>query len=283
MKSIYCGLVGLALSVALLAAPNIAMAQKVSTIGLGDIRYDVKNARSNRQPENVISSVNSGLKSALLNTRKFTVLDYAQLTQRLNKQNLRLENYYSKAYQGTEYSQAGLDYILTATINEFGSFQQKRGQSESIVGLVEIDFRLIGVAHLTQDIDSSVSAQSSAIVEIGNSQLSDQVLDQAIAKSVDQLVDKVTVSLFPIRVMQISEEGVITLNYGKGLFNSGDTVVVFEKDKDVVLDKSGQVTGSSVATLQIISSEKKFATAQVLDGYDRLELGQKGHLLEPGR
>jgi len=282
MKSIYSGLVGAALSIALCAVPDIAAAQKVGTIGVGDIHYEVKNPKTDRQPENVINAINSGLNTALIKTRKFTVLDYAQLTQRLDKQSLRLEDYYTKKYSGTEYSQAGLDYILTATITEFGAYRQKRGKSENAVGLVDLDFKLIGVADQTQDIESSVSAQTNARVAIGDDQVVEQVLDQAIEKSVDQLVDKVITGLFPIRVMKISDEGEITLNYGSGLFKQGDTVLVFEKGEDVVLDESGQAIGNSIATLQIISAEKKFANAQALDGFDSLELGQKGHLVLSG-
>jgi len=77
MKSIYSGLVGAALSIALCAIPNIAAAQKVGTIGVGDIHYGVKNPKTDRQPENVINAINSGLNTALIKTRKFTVLVFS--------------------------------------------------------------------------------------------------------------------------------------------------------------------------------------------------------------
>lgn len=280
MKSIFS--VFVVLFVAFLSTQNIAIAQTIGTIGVGDIKYGVTNKQSTRSPENIISAINSGLNDALIKTRKFTVLDYAQLTERLSKQNLRLQDYYNKTYQGTEYSQAGLDYILTATVTEFGSFRQKRGESENAIGLVDIDFKLIGVADVTQDIESSVSAQTSARISFGDDQVIEEVLDQAIVKGVDQLVDKVIADLFPIRVMKIAEDGAVTLNYGNGLLKAGDKVLVFNKDEGIILDESGKAIGDAIATLQIITSEKKFSSAQALNGFDNLELGQKGKLVLSG-
>jgi len=279
MKSIYCGLVAFATLFVMFATHNVALAQTVGTIGVGDINYEVSGQKHNRRPENIINAINSGLNDELIRTRKFTVLDYAQLTQRLSKQSLLLDNYYTKKYSGTEYSQAGLDYILTATITEFGTFRKKSGRSDTMVGLIDMDFKLIGVADLTDDFESSISAQTTASVTIGDDQAVDDLLDKVIAKSVDQLVDKVITNLFPIRVMKISDEGQVTLNYGAGLFSAGDTVLVFEKGEDVVLGENGEAIGNSVATLQILSVEKKFASAQALDGFKNLELGQQGHLV----
>jgi len=260
MKSIYSLFISSA--IALFAAQNFAVAQTVGTIGIGDIKYEVRNQQSARSSDSIISAINNDLNNALINTRKFEVLNYSQLTQRLSKQNLRLQGYYDKTYQGTEYSQAGLDYILTATVTELGSYRQNSDQSDNAVGSVAIDFKLIGVADVTEDFESV-----------------DGVLEQTIVKGVELLVDKVIVNLFPIRVMKISEEGDITLNYGKGLLKAGDTILVFDKDEDIVLDKNGNATGESVAKLQITSTQQKFSNAQTITGFDNLELGQKGHLV----
>lgn len=277
MKSIYSLFISSA--IALFAVQNFAVAQTVGTIGIGDIKYEVRNQQSARSSDSIISAINNNLNSALINTRKFEVLNYSQLTQRLSKQNLRLQGYYDKTYQGTEYSQAGLDYILTATVTELGSYRQNSDQSDNAVGSVAIDFKLIGVADVTEDFESNVSVQSIVPISAGDNQAVDGVLDQTILKGVELLVDKVIVNLFPIRVMKISEEGEITLNYGKGLLKVGDTILVFNKDEDIALDKNGNAAGESVAKLQVSSTQQKFANAQALSGFDNLELGQKGHLV----
>lgn len=255
-------------------------AQTVATIGVGDITYSAGTSEL-RPKENVISALDSGLNEALLNTRKFTVLNYAALTERLQKQGLNLDGYYNKSYTGTEYSQAGLDYILTADVTDFGLQSQARGSEQSAESLVEIEFKLIGVADVTSDIESDVSAKISKQVSEGSA-ASGQLLDEAIDQAVEQLVDKVISSLFPIRVMQIAEDGEIKLNYGAGVLAPGDKILIYPLDKELVFDEGAEVAADSIATLQIVASETKFARAKALDGLDQIVKGQQGQLLLTG-
>jgi len=108
-------------------------------------------------------------------------------------------------------------------------------------------------------------------------------MEQAIQQSVSQLVDQVISTLHPIRIMRIDDDSVITLNYGQGILESGDTILVYPKEQDIELDASGEPVGEAIATLQVITTQKKFASAQALDGFDRLEKGQKGQLVLTGR
>ncbi len=256
--------------------------QQVGTIGVGDISYSA-DAKPDLLPvENVLSALNEGINSALIETRKFTVLDYAQLKSRIEQQERTLEGYYAKQYTGIAVNQRGLDYILKAEVTEFGLFKQKRGNSEDTVGLIEIDFDVIGVADVTDDFSSSVSAQYSTRITASDAEADQDVVDRAIQQGVDQVVDQVISTLFPIRVMKIADTGAITLNYGEGLLDVGDTVLVYPKDTDIVVDKSGEAVGDAIATLQIVSTEPKFSVAQALNGEDVLEKGQKGHLVLTG-
>lgn len=255
------------------------MAQTVGSIGIGDITIDASVDEPLKSRADTIEAIESGLNNALIKTRKFTVLNHDQLTDRLRKQGRSLASYYDKSYSGTEYSQAGLDYILTANVTELGVFTKKRSKSENVIGLLDIDFRLIGVADVTSDISSGVSAQVSKRVVTGDENQVDEVLDEVVAQAVNQLVDQVIAGLFPVRVMQIADNGEIKLNYGAGLLSPGDTVLVFPKGQDVVVDESGEVIAESIATLQIVSVEKKFAAAQALTGFSNIEKGQQGHVL----
>ncbi len=275
----YAGLFVLAASIFWSAT---SYSQQVGTIGIGDISYSAKENPDLLPVDNVLSALNDGINSALTETRKFTVLDYAQLKSRVEQQDRTLEGYYAKQYTGPAINQRGLDYILKADVTEFGLFKQKRGDFEDTVGLIEIDFDVIGVADVTDDFSSSVSAQYTTRIVASDTQANQDVIDRAIQQGVDQVVDQVISTLFPIRVMKIADNGAITLNYGEGLFDVGDTVLVYPKDTDLVVDKSGEVVGDAIATLQIITTERKFSLAQPLNGEDVLEKGQKGHLVLTG-
>lgn len=256
--------------------------QQVGTIGVGDISYDAEVNADLVPVKNVLSAVNSGINNALIETRKFTVLDYAQLKARIDQQARTLEGYYTKQYSGNAVNQRGLDYILKANITEFGLFKKRPEDPENVVGLIDIDFDVIGVADVTDDFSSSVSAQYSSRITAGDTEAGQEILDRVIQQGVDGVVDQLISTLFPIRVMKIADDGAITLNYGEGLLEAGDTVLVYPTGVDLVVDESGEVIGDAIATLQIITTERKFSTAQALVGQDALEKGQKGQLVLTG-
>jgi len=210
------GLLSLA---ALLLSSSQVMAQQVGTIGIGDVTYSAKNSSTVRSSQYVLNAFNNGISRKLANTRKFSVLGYSELTDRLKKQGRTLDGYYAKTYTGTTKIQ--------------------------------------------------VSGETSA----------QEVLDAAIQRAVYQLVDQVISSLFPIRVMKIDDNGMVTLNYGAGWLEAGDTIFVYPADAEVVIDKSGNSIGDAVATLKVFTSDRKFAVAQAVNGYEGLEKGQKGKLL----
>lgn len=256
--------------------------QQVGTIGVGDISYSAEPNQALMPVEKVLSTLDSKINSALIKTRKFTVLDYAQLKSRIEQQERTLEGYYAKQYTGNAVNLRGLDYILKADVTEFGLLEEKRDNSENAVGSIDIDFEVIGVADVTDDFSSSVSAQYSTRITAADTELDQDLIDRAIQQGVDQLVDRLISTLFPIRVMKIADDGTITLNYGEGLFDVGDTVLVYPKGTDIVTDESGEVIGDAIATLQIITTERKFSLAQALKGQEALEKGQKGQLVLSG-
>lgn len=269
-------------SIALVAAgllvTHSASAQLVETIAVGDVTFSAKGDDGVSSKSAVIADIDTALNKALLNTRKFYVMTYAQLNTRLAKQGIDLQDYYNTDHKDSRYIQVGLDYILTTDVVEMGIFEQERGDSTASTALVEIDFRLIGVADLTADIVSSVSVQLPAPSDANQ----EVVLQSAVTQAVDQLVDQVVAALFPIRVMEIAGDGQVKLNYGAGLFAPGDTVMIFPKGDAVSVNQAGQVVGEAIATLRITSVETKFADAQALEGFSELEKGQRGQLLSDG-
>jgi len=281
MKKIVYGLLLIFTFVSPLIAVRV-LAQTVGTIGVGDISYLAKAAENLPSKEHIIRTINSRLNGELIKTRKFEVLNYAQLSKRISRQGLNLNDYYSKKYSGTEYLQAGLDYILTVDVTKVSSITQKRGESQGNVGSVELDFKLIGVADITNDLVSGVSAQVAMPVSATGAADNDGLIDSTVRKAVDQLVDQVISNLFPIRVVKIADNGEVTLNYGEGLLKAGDTVLLYEKDAEVAVNKAGQVVGDAIATLQIVTSETKFANAKALNGFQAIKKGQRGQLVLTG-
>ncbi|MBL4673387.1 MAG: hypothetical protein JKX81_14105 [Arenicella sp.] len=287
MKKI-AGLISVA---AILISSAQVHAQHVGTIGIGDITYNIEansGARTDlRSPEYVLSALNNGISGGLTKIRKFKVLGYPQLTARIDEQDRTLDGYYKSKYTGNALLQAGLDYILKANVSEFGIVKQESGKPGAAIGLMVIEFKLIGVADATNDLSSKVIARvyrpkDPKTASAGDQAAAQQLLDRAIQQAIKQLVDQVVTNLFPIRVMKISENGVITLNYGKGLLKVGDTVMVYPIGTDTTVDEFGEPVGVAISSLQITSTEKKFAVAKIVDKQQELKKGQKGQLILTG-
>ncbi len=267
---------------AMIFSSTQAIAQQVGTIGVGDITFSADKRGESQFTEHVHSALNLGINSALAKTRKFTVLDYSQLKARLNEQGRNLNDYYAKKYSGNAVAQAGLDYILKADVTKFRVSKETLGSSGNETGLLGINFELIGVADATEDFRSSVETKFSARLEVGDQGMTKKALDNAVQQAVDQMVSQLVSRLFPVRVMSVAEDGTVTLNYGEGFLETGDTVVLYSTEADNIIDELGQVLGDVVMTLKITSAKRKFATAQVLGDQQLLKIGQKGQRLVTG-
>jgi hypothetical protein len=272
-------IVGLLSLAAMLISSAQVCAQQVGTIGIGDITVSAEASVERHTVEGIITAVSSGINTGLNNTRKFSVLDYRQLQTRITQQDRSLADYYNKKYTGNALSQAGLDYILRTDVTEFSLLAEAPDGSEKSTALMNIEFELIGVADVTDSLNSKVVTQISKSISARDDDSGEKLLDSVIQRAVKQLVDQVVSNLFPVRVMKITEEGVITMNYGEGMFTVGDTVMIYPIGTDATVDQSGEPMGASIATLQITSTEQKFAIAKVLDGQQALEKGQKGQLV----
>lgn len=250
-----------------------AIAQTISTIGIGDFEYLVESKAANDKTTlETLESVSVQIYKDLISTRKFKVLDKIQLTKQLSAENFSADGYYDGRYQGEKYHLTGLDYILTGKITEFGVFDKPSSPDNSKVALVEFDFRLISTSFGSKDISSTATAQL-AVTDDGDSE---SVLDQLIQNMSKEVLAKILSQEFPLRVMKVSKEGIITLNYGRGLLKPGDTVKVFAKQKK---NKADPTNRRVVGTLQIVNTGPKFSTAQILDGSKKITRGLKAEIL----
>lgn len=254
-------------------------AQILGTVSVGDVFYKGKNSQY-RPGEDLSADLKVGLESALLKSRKFNVLNSEELLKRLQKQRRDLPSYYANSYASKPYDQAGLDYIIKVDINDFGVFKQKRGESDALVVMLGLGFNMYGISDVTEDIVDSVAAQVVSKQQgYENQDALQSLIDEALQKAVNQIQDKIISKLFPLRVMSLSDTGDIKLNYGDGLLSVGDTLVVSPADIEIKIDVSGEVLSDIIATIKIVSTERKFSIAQALEGYEKLEKGQQATLL----
>jgi len=266
----------LALLVNLFFAISTTSAQTIASVGVGEFELDVDSEQlGSRSATDVLETLSGNLDNTLAGTRKFRVFDTNALNQELAKHNLNAQGYYDGSYRGEKYDLSGLDYIVTGTITELGLFDRNSDSSDQKVALVDIDFRLIGTSFNTEGFSDSTSVQLNVDSDSGQSEIA--TMNKAIQLASNEITKKVMGQLFPIRVMRISEQGEVILNYGQGFLSAGDTVQVYSGNSSASNGASepGPASGNVVATLQIISSGAKFSSAQVLDGSDKIANGMK--------
>ncbi|WP_353409081.1 hypothetical protein [Arenicella sp. 4NH20-0111] len=253
-------------------------AQTVGTIGVADITYKASEQKL-WNDANVVKEVAASLNSELVQTRKFTVLDLPQVERRLSTQGLTLAGFYAKEYKSTELLQAGLDYILTVDITDFSFASNGSSDNVKAKGIVSMDFRLLGVADVTADFESQVMAQTSLTLPANSKFDSTNLMRQAVKQASEELVDQVVTTLHPVRIMQINDEGLITLNYGNGFLEADDVVLVYGADQQISLDENGRIVGEPVGRIKVTSARRKFSSAQAIDGFTSLEKGQAGQVV----
>lgn len=253
---------------------NLVNAQTVATIAVADITVSAKSASSLSSNQDLAQALSEGLLTALKETRKFSLLSNAELTTRLTDQRRNVQGYYDKSYKGEQYLQVGLDYILTADVTEFSVSQPSSGS-------MKVDLKLHGVADVTADFNTSASVRLGS-ANGSNKDASAKAMnssDDLLALGVEELTERVSLNLFPVRVIKLNEDASVSLNYGAGLFSVGDTVLVYPLQEDAPLNQAGSPSGNPIATLQVTNTDKKFATARAVDGFDQLVKGQKAVLL----
>ena len=266
----------------LLSCP-FTQAQTVGTIGIGNINLNLDRKTSElRSGQQILIDINQRLNATLSNTRKFKLLDYSELNTFLTDRSLKLESYYEPEHKNAQvdFLLAGLDYILSADVSNLGVYTQKRGSSTVLTGIISIKFTMLGVADATNTFTTEVTGQTTKWVQAGENFDPVSVLDQTIQQGIDKIVLRIVSRLFPIRVMQISENENIRLNYGNGFLKAGDTVFVYNGGVNDIFDNNGQAIAESVATLQVTDVDKRFANAQALSGLENIELRDIGQVLQ---
>ena len=251
------------------------LAQTIGSIGIGDVRLSATPTDTASENEQALKEkLSLGLTDTLVKTRKFTVLPYETLKQRLINDGIRLEGYYDRSNKAGDYQNRGLDYILTADVMKLDVF------GDDLTGVkkaqVDVDVKLLGVSHGTRDFNISVFAQSDASDD-GAADI--ETLDSAMVKATDKIVKNVMLNLFPIRIMRFSADGSVVLNYGSGVLEAGDVVRVYPKSNSMAQGQTTRFTGTPVGSLQITSTDTKFSTAEILSGTGTLELGAPAELL----
>jgi curli biogenesis system outer membrane secretion channel CsgG len=220
------------------------------------------------------------LTTALVKTRKFSVIERARLKEIFKEQGIST---LSGAIDGGVKlgGISGVGYLVYGSITQFG----KSSEGVSLQGLsigggsmtMGVDIKLVDAQTgrtLVADAvtHESQSSQNVSIAGLSTQSASDDTtagdLMRATATDVANLI---TTSIFPMKVVVVQKDGTVILNYGDGALEEGMVLEVYEVGEGFKDPDTGEVLGAEetlVATIEVTQTTTKFSKAMAIDDSD---------------
>lgn len=233
---------------------STANAQTVAVIGLATVEVESTKAASGNTSE-LAGTIAQRLLKDLISTRKFKVLNYQQTNEVLADDDRSIESVTDPEADNSDLDVRGLDYIVEVKV---------LGYTPS-ADTAKIELSLLSTSFDLESSTAKTTVKLNKNSNIAASTISSLVVTETIAR------------VFPVRIMDIDEEGLVKVNYGKGFLTKGEKLKVYASGKvsNGSDSNSNEELGEEVATLEIVDSDTKFSSARVTEGNAKLGLGYK--------
>ena len=220
------------------------------------------------------------LTTALVKTRKFSVIERARLEEIFKEQGIST---LSGAIDGGVKlgGISGVGYLVYGSITQFG----KSSEGVSLQGLsigggsmtMGVDIKLVDAQTGRTLVADAVTHESESSQNVSIAGLSTQSdsdgttagdLMRATATDVANLI---TTSIFPMKVVVVQKDGTVILNYGDGALEEGMVLEVYEVGEGFKDPDTGEVLGAEetlMATIEVTQTTTKFSKAVVIDDSD---------------
>jgi curli biogenesis system outer membrane secretion channel CsgG len=256
-------------------------------VGVGDMTSSVPSLNT--------SAFQAMVQTQLAETQKFQVIEREQLQQILGEKALGQAGITGNGESVTNGGIKGVDYLVYGTITKLG--QQQSGvalgggalsrfgghfgrvmgggfaTSQNVV-IMAVDLRItdahngeIRYVGTVQEQVSSGGATRVGGVAVGG-QAADPLSDveRLTAKAV---VDQISTSIYPIKVITQEQDGSYVLNYGGSVLTAGDELAVYKTGESFKDPDTGRVLGAEetqVGLLKVIATEDQFSKAKLVSG-----------------
>ncbi len=264
-RFIFCAVVSLCVFV--FAASGVWAQEKVQ-VGIGKIESGVYGAN----PDNFQTM----LETQLIKTNKFTIIERSRIDEILKEQGLSSTEFVDGGAQFGGIK--GIDYLIYGSITKLGS--DKGGVS--IGGFsagggnaaMSIDLRIVdahtGEIILADTVERSLKTSGNVRIQgFSKSDSSGDPLSDIQRVTAEAITGLVVTTIYPVKLIAIQGDGTVILNYGKGLFDVGDAVNVYEMGEGFVDPDTGEVLGKEetlLGVLEVVEVQAKYAKAKAVEG-----------------
>lgn len=281
MKNVWMtGLVGLLLAGSLCAQGN-KETLAVATVGATPaLKEDMNKRGMSGSFARVLESLDQHVVSSLTQTRKFTIVGRKGLLKDVIGEQDLAQSGMVKAETAPEAGQLkGAKYTLTITMDGFlenrevaafaeGRKMKRRFQlsAQSVIvdtttgevfDTANVQLDKMDIVDLPANVsETDVGARTDELMPILARELAEKIANMAFA------------SIFPVKVIDIEDEKVLTLNRGASLFVEGDLVEIFGVSRTITDPDTGDVIkrkGKLVGKARITTVEPAYSQAEVIE------------------
>ena len=229
-----------------------------------------------------VTSFRAMLETAIASTNKFELVERSRISDLLSEQALSSGGITQGSGQIGGIS--GVDYLIYGSITKLGAEESnvKIGnyKSDSITGVMSVDLRVVDVDSGRIKISETVEVESSISSGInisGESLGGDDAdpLSSVQRLAADQVAAKISLSIFPIKVIRVKDSQVY-LNYGsqvlsKCSWTSCDAgyLKIVELGEVFSDPDTGEILGADeeyIGAVEVAEAKSKFTIANILEG-----------------
>lgn len=280
------------LLITIISMPSFA--DDKTTIAIGEIKFRAQDSSENKRyraygnaPREDTRAFADMLTTALVKTRKFNVIERNRMAEILKEQGMSVEGIANGGYESEGFNLRGVDYIFTGSITEYGEI----AKGSNFAGIstakkeakMALDVRILDVSNgsiiIAETVSVTMKGGSGFAVDGIVSTKSDSggaLLGAVMRQTSIDISNLVVSTIFPIKVIAITKDNIVMLNYGEGLLKTDHVLNVFSQGESFSDPDTGEILGSEeklIAKIAVISTHDKFSKAQIIDEYDSIEKG----------
>ena len=265
----------LVIAAACAPASGLAQASSIPVIAVAEIESTNKYFDT--------ASVRSALETAISKTRKYKLMDRAGLSTLLEERGLSLAGVVDGNASLGGFS--GVDYLITGRVSQASLAAQSVILMAQCKGEVALDIKTVDVH--TGEIRFAEIITSSDVVNTTGTELdpcygvSSANLQPLLVPAAEEVVEKLSMALFPIKVVRVAG-GEVYLNYGEPVLLQGDYLEVVRLGEGFRDPDTGEILGAdeeNIGYLFIRDVRPKFSIASVAQQQRQISVGDIVHKL----
>jgi len=213
-------------------------------------------------------NIQTAIETALSKTQKFTLMERGRLDSLLAEQGLSANGLVAGSGEIGGFS--GVDYLIYGRVTQLGLEAKNILIMSACEAQLGLDVRVVdvktGEIRLSENISADDQVNTAGAEENPCNGVGISAFDNLTATTARKLAEKLTQTLFPVKLAKVSSDEVY-LNYGEGFLNSGEILKVVSLGEGFEDPDTGEIIGAEEELLAIVKVTKlrpKYSIASIL-------------------